>query len=53
MLRCWVVYIITIHQNKEGLSQALNAYESEMTQYVFDILRKSAAMGKRLSVAPL
>jgi hypothetical protein len=53
MLRCWVVYIITIHQNKEGLSQALNAYEREMTQYVLDILRKSAAMGKRLSVAPL
>lgn len=40
--------IIAIDQGKMGLSEALNAYEREMTQYGFDVVRKSAAMGERL-----
>jgi len=41
-------YIIAVDQGKAELSQALNAYESEMTRYGFDVVRKSAVMGQRL-----
>ena len=41
-------FIATVERGEAGLAQALNAYESEMTQYGFDVVRKAANMGERL-----
>jgi 2-polyprenyl-6-methoxyphenol hydroxylase-like FAD-dependent oxidoreductase len=40
--------IIAAHEGKAGLSEALNACQSEIARYGFDVVRKSAAMGQRL-----
>jgi 2-polyprenyl-6-methoxyphenol hydroxylase-like FAD-dependent oxidoreductase len=41
-------HLIAVDQGKAELSQALTAYEDEMTRYGFDVVRKSALMGQRL-----
>jgi 2-polyprenyl-6-methoxyphenol hydroxylase-like FAD-dependent oxidoreductase len=35
-------------QGRQKLAQAISEYETEMTTYAFDVVKKSAAMGARL-----
>jgi 2-polyprenyl-6-methoxyphenol hydroxylase-like FAD-dependent oxidoreductase len=41
-------HILGVAEGKTALAEALNAYESEMTRYGFEVVRESAAMGQRL-----
>ena len=40
--------IVAVERGEVGLALALNAYEREMTDYGFSVVRESAAMGQRL-----
>ena len=41
-------YLEDVVHGRRTLADAVSAYETEMTRYGFDVVRKSAAMGARL-----
>jgi len=41
-------YLGDVVQGQRKLEQAISEYETEMTPYGFDVVKKSAAMGARL-----
>jgi hypothetical protein len=41
-------HIAGVAEGKTPIAEALNAYESEMTRYGFEVVRESAGMGQRL-----